>query len=165
MSQPTRFSDPETGQIIAFLKRIGIRVEIRAVGEDSFLPGLAVQGGSLIVDPDSLEWPGDLLHEAGHIAVTDPAERAALDLVSDDPGDEMAAIAWSYAAAVEIGLDRAVLFHSGGYRGASRAFIENFESGRYIGVPLLACYDMTAEPHVARKTGEQPFPTMARWLR
>ena len=165
MARTTRFDDPATGQILAFLEQIGIPVEFAPVAEDSFLPGLTVRGGTLVVDREGLEWPGDLLHEAGHIAVTDPAARDALDAVSEDPGDEMAAIAWSYAAAVEIGLDRAILFHAGGYRGGSETFIRNFESGRYIGVPMLAWYEMTAEPHVAKREGTPPYPAMWRWLR
>ena len=165
MPQRTRFSDPETAQILSFLDRVGIGVDLGPVGEGSFLPGLTVRGGRLLVDPEGLEWPGDLLHEAGHIAMTDPAERDSLEAVSTDPGEEMGAIAWSYAAAVEIGLDLHVLFHAGGYRGASPAFIENFESGHYLGVPMLACYDMTAEPDVARRTGAEAYPRMWRWLR
>src|SRR4028118_103506 len=101
--------------------------------------------GRLLFDPDRLRWPGGLLHEAGHIAVTDPALRPGLCEPSDDPGEEMAAIAWSWAAAMEIGLAPAILFHEGGYRGASAAFIDNFSNGRDVGVPMLAAWDMTTE--------------------
>ena len=96
---------PETRAILAFLDRIGIPVAIEPIVGETTLPAMTVRHGALVVDPDRLTWPGDLLHEAGHIAVTDPALRPTLDVVSGDPGEEMAAIAWSYAAAVEIGID------------------------------------------------------------
>jgi len=40
-----------------------------------------------------------------------------------------------------------------------------FADGHGVGVPMLAWYGMTAEPHRAAERGMQPFPTMARWLR
>lgn len=151
--------------IVAFLTRIGIPVRAGTLEGETFLPGLAVRRGELVYDPARLRWPGDLLHEAGHIAVTDPELRPALDAPSDDPGEEMAAIAWSWAAAVEIGLSPEILFHEGGYRGDGKALIENFSNGRDVGVPWLAAWNMTTEIHRARKFGGKPFPQMERWLR
>jgi hypothetical protein len=151
--------------IAGFLVRIGIPLRAEALEGEQFLPGIAIRDGGLVYDPAKLQWPGDLLHEAGHIAVTDPALRPGLREPSDDPGEEMAAIAWSWAAAMEIGLAPEILFHEGGYRGASAAFIDNFSNGRDVGVPMLAAWDMTAEIHRARKFGGVPFPAMQRWLR
>lgn len=156
---------PEAQAILAFLARIGIEVVLEPLGEDTFLPAMTVRRGKLVVDPERLRLPGDLLHEAGHIAVTDPALRPSLDAVSSDPGEEMAAIAWSFAAAVEIGLDPAILFHDEGYRGGARAMIENFTAGRDVGVPMLAWFGMTAERRRAKGSGMAPYPAMARWLR
>jgi hypothetical protein len=156
---------PDAQLILAFLDRIGIAVTLEPIAEDTFLPALRPRGGALIVDPERLEWPGDLLHEAGHIAVTDPALRPQLDDVTGDPGEEMAAIAWSYAAAVEIGLDPAVLFHPHGYRGGAQAMIDNFTVGRGVGIPMLAWFGMSAEPHRAAADGMRPYPHMVRWLR
>jgi hypothetical protein len=87
------FDAPEVQRIRAFLSGIGIEVVAEPLQGETFLPGMTVHGGAIVVDPDRLEHPGDLLHEAGHIAVTDPALRPALDGVADDPGEEMAAIA------------------------------------------------------------------------
>ena len=151
--------------IAGFLLRIGIPLSADTLHGEQFLPGIAIRDGGLVYDPVKLQWPGDLLHEAGHIAVTDPALRPGLCEPSDDPGEEMAAIAWSWAAAMEIGLAPAILFHEGGYRGASAAFIDNFSNGRDVGVPMLAAWDMTTEIHRARKFGGIPYPTMRRWLR
>ena len=160
------FDSDETRAILRFLERVGIAVVLEALAEaETFLPAMRVRGGALVVDPARLEWPGDLLHEAGHIAVTDPALRPALDAVSDDPGEEMAAIAWSYAASVEIGLDPAILFHQGGYRGGASALIAAFTAGGDVGVPMLAWFGMSRERHVARREGTEPFPNMLRWLR
>ena len=161
----TAGAEDDVGRILAFLAQVGIPVRAEPIGGDSFLPGIAVRDGGLVYDPDRLEWPGDLLHEAGHVAVTDPALRPALSEPSDDPGEEMAAIAWSWAAAVEIGLAPEILFHEGGYRGGGKALIENFSNGRDVGVPWLAAWDMTTEIHRARKEGGVPYPHMRRWLR
>jgi hypothetical protein len=151
----TNSNDGLAGRIAGFLAGIGIPVTMEPAG-DGLLPGLAVRGGGIVADPGRLLYPGDLLHEAGHIAVTDPALRPALCDVSDDPGEEMAAIAWSWAAAAELGLDPEVLFHADGYRGGSAAIIDGFSTGRWFGVPLLACWGMTEEAI---------FPRMIRWLR
>jgi len=163
MARP--FDEPDTKRILAFLDSIGIKVAAEPLGEGTFLPAMAIRGGLLVVDPDRLRYPGDLLHEAGHIAVTEPALRPALNTVPDDPGEEMAAIAWSWAACRALGLAPEVLFHEEGYRGASRAFIENFTNGRTLGVPMLAWFGMTAEPNRAAATGLAPYPAMSRWLR
>lgn len=157
--------DPDTRKILAFLERIGIPVLFESVEGDTFLPAMTVRRGVLVVDPDRLAWPGDLLHEAGHIAVTDPALRPALDAVSPDPGEEMAAIAWSYAAAVEIGIDAGVVFHPEGYRGAGANIVENFTAGRYFGDPMLHYFGMAAMPRHAAEQGVPPYPHMMRWLR
>ena len=150
--------------IIAFLADIGIPITAGRVC-DSVLPGMTVEGGTIRVDPAVATWPGDLLHEAGHIAVTDPVLRPALAQVSDDPGEEMAAIAWSWAAAMHLELDAEVLFHSGGYRGGAGSLVENYRTGGTMGVPMLAWYGMTAEPHRAITQGIAAYPIMQRWLR
>lgn len=150
--------------VLGFLGAIGIDVVVAPVA-GSVLPGMTVQRGRILIDPGAVHWPGDLLHEAGHIALTDPALRHSAEAVSDDPGEEMGAIAWSWAALVHLGLAPAFLFHPEGYRGASAAHAENFAAGRYFGVPMLALYGMTAEPHRAAACGIPAYPAMQRWLR
>jgi hypothetical protein len=151
----TGLDDAAANKIAGFLARIGIPLTLEPAG-DGLLPGLTVRDGGIVADPGRLFYPGDLLHEAGHIAVTDPAYRPTLSEVSDDPGEEMAAIAWSWAAAAELGLDPTLVFHADGYRGGSPAIIENFAAGRWVGVPLLAFWGMTEQAM---------FPRMIRWLR
>jgi len=157
------FADPLVGRIVGFLRSIGISVEDSAMEGETFLPGIAVVNGGLRVDPSRLAWPGDLLHEAGHVACGDPARRD--EEVSDDPGEEMAALAWSFAAATYLGLDPSVPFHEGGYRGGGASLAEIFSRGGYVGTPMLAMWGLTHEPHRAKATGAPAYPHMLAWRR
>jgi hypothetical protein len=156
-------ADPTVGRIVAFLRRIGIPVDLATLEGETFLPGVAVAGEGLRIDPSRLDWPGDLLHEAGHVACGDPARRD--EGVSNDPGEEMAALAWSFAAATHLGLDPSVPFHEGGYRGEGASLAEIFSRGGYVGVPMLAMWGLTHEPHRAKATGAPPYPHMLAWRR
>ncbi len=128
----------------------------------SFLPGLTIEAGGLLVDESRLEYPGDLLHEAGHIAAAPPSSRPAMSgSLNDVPGLdtetlEWAAIPWSYAAALESGVDPALVFHEGGYHGHSAGLLRNFRIGVPIGVHLLVDAGMTTP---------ELYPRMLRWLR
>lgn len=160
------FSNPLTSRIVGFLRAIGVEVCARELPEPTFLPGLRIDRGRLLVDEARLLYPGDLLHEAGHLAVTPAAERGEMgDDAGADLGYEIGAIAWSYAAALHLEIDPAVVFHEGGYRGSSGAFIDNFGAGRYVGVPLLQWMGLAMEGKPAREAGVQPYPHMLRWLR
>jgi hypothetical protein len=158
------FTDPLTDRMATFVRDIGIDVVATALSEPTFLPGLDIQCGALRIDDTRLTWPGDVLHEAGHIAVADPAERQQANLAPND-GDEFAAIAWSYAAAVRLGIDPHLVFHAGGYHGWGKAYAENFSAGRYVGVPLLQYYGMTIEPRRKGEPQHEAYPHMLRWLR
>jgi hypothetical protein len=158
------FANPLTERIVAFVRRIGIDVRAATLPAATFLPGLAIRHGAILVDEERLAYPGDLLHEAGHIAVAPPEQRAAPAL-SPDPGDEMAALAWSYAALKHLALDAEVVFHPHGYKGGGPWLAETFGAGSYIGLPLLQCYGMTVEPKGAAARGVEPYPHMLRWLR
>jgi len=151
--------------ILRFLADIGVPVALgSAEGEGAVLPGLAFRQGTLIVDPATPAYPGDLLHEAGHYAVTEPEGRDALSDPGSDPAKEMAAMAWSAAAAMACGVPMDVLFHEHGYKGNAQNLAMQFGTGNGPGVPMLAWYGMTAEVH--RGTPELPgYPVMQRWLR
>ncbi len=116
------------------------------------------------MDEQRLAFPGDLLHEAGHIAVAPPEQRAAPAL-SPEPGDELATLAWSYAALRHLALDPGVVFHADGYKGGGPWLAETFGAGSYIGLPLLQLYGMTVEEKFAAARGVEPFPHMLRWVR
>lgn len=144
-------------QILDFLAHIGIAAREATITGETFLPGIRVERGSILYDSSRMTYPGDLLHEAAHIAFAPASERESMsDEVGTGPGEEMAAIAWSYAAAIHLNLDPAIVFHDGGYKGSSRALIENFAQRRYIGVPLLQWAEMTTY---------ETFPAMTSWLR
>ncbi len=158
------FSDPLTERLAAFVRGIGIDVRAASLSEPTVLPGLNIRDGAVLIDESRLAYPGDILHEAGHVAVANPAERRQPTL-SPSGGDEMTAIAWSFAAARHLRIDLEILFHPGGYKGASSSLIENFSAGHYLGVPLLHTYGMAVEPRHAAARGVAPYPHMLRWLR
>jgi len=103
MRKVTTLMNPEantavSGKIVAFLREIGLPIRADAMGEDTVLPGIKVEHGGLLYDPAKLKYPGDLLHEAGHLAVKIPADRQACGAdLGSDPAEEMMAISWSYA--------------------------------------------------------------------
>lgn len=143
-------------RILEFLATIGLDVRLEQIEGSTVLPGMTVDQGVLVVDETLLAHVGDLLHEAGHLAVVPAADRGALTVdMGTDGGNEMAALAWSYAAARHLGLAPEVVFHDDGYRGDARSLVENFEQGRYVGVPILIWRGMTTT---------ETFPSMARWL-
>jgi len=157
-------SEEPIASIVAFLVRIGIAVRAESAEGDTPIPGASIRDGALLFDP-ALPYPGDLLHEAGHIAVTDPAWRPTLRVPPKDAAEEMAAIAWSYAAAIAAGIDPALVFHEYGYRGGGKYLIAAMEGGGGPGVPMLQYFGMTASPRDAAALGRAPFPQMTRWLR
>jgi hypothetical protein len=129
------------------------------------LPGITIDHGVLVVDESRLQNPGDLLHEAGHLAVTPSGARSdVMGSAGNSGGYEMAAIAWSYAAVRDLEMDPSVVFHDNGYRGGSDNLIENFAAGRYFGVPMLQWLGLSAEPAKATELGIQPYPHMINWI-
>lgn len=153
-------------KIITFLTDIGIKTHFCSINTPTFLPGISIEKGEIYIDIKKLAYEGDLLHEAGHIAVTTSAN---CEMLSEDKivdaGDEVAAILWSYAAAKELGIPLEVLFHKEGYKGDADWLIESFENQSYIGLPLLEWMGMTAGEEKAKELGIAAFPYMIRWRR
>jgi len=165
-----KFNHPLTQKITDFLTNIGIEIVPAKLSEDTFLPGILVERGRVLVDEEKLTYPGDLLHEAGHLAV------APRELRPDLSGEvvlpefnmdavESQAIAWSYAACVYLHLDPTVVFHEKGYKGKSEALLFNFSVGVYVGLNGLQEAGMAASMNQARELGSQPYPHMLKWLR
>jgi hypothetical protein len=128
---------------------------------ESFLPGVRIERGVLEMDSARLAHPGDLLHEAGHIAMTPAALRVQLSGAIDVPGLDMtqlehAAVAWSYAAALAARIHPAEVFHADGYRGQSAGLLATFAAGVYPGAHLLVAAGMTTS---------EAYPQMLHWLR
>jgi len=152
-------------RIIRFILDIGLQIRQSELNQQTFLPGIDVDNGTILIDESKLLYPGDLLHEAGHLAVIPAQKRSqAKGDFSKKASEEMMAIAWSYAALVHLGLEPSVVFHEGGYKGWSEALIDNFTNGRYIAVPMLQWVGLTADERRAKEIGIKPYPSMIKWL-
>jgi hypothetical protein len=150
---------------IVFLKAIGIEVEFTTINEPCFLPGFRLVNGKVLVDKEKMLHPGDLLHEAAHLAVVPAADRPTLlaesiMLRKDREAEEMMAIAWSYAACTHLGIDPYFVFHDEGYNGGGKEIADNFNEGRYFGVPMLQWTGMCDAG-----SGTNGYPVMKQWLR
>ncbi len=159
-----------TDRIVGFINEIGIPCREARLHDGTFLEGIEIKEGIIFYDPQLMKYPGDLLHEAGHIAVLSPADRpqAGPDNINGDlqaGGAEMAAIAWSWAALCKLQLDPGVVFHEYGYKGDAAALIDNFSSGRYLGHELLQWLGMTKVAGDNKETGGITYPKMKNWLR
>lgn len=163
-------SSDEVERVVAFLRGIGLVVEQDVLDEPCFLPGVRIRRGTLVFDRARLLAAGDLLHEAGHVALTPSTHRRELDgAVRPDQhhphGGEVEAIAWSYAAALAIGLPPDRLFHSRGYNGHAPALAMTYAMGVYPGAAGLAVLGLATTSATAPDAGLEPYPRMARWLR
>ncbi|SES01179.1 hypothetical protein [Pedobacter rhizosphaerae] len=154
--------------ILSFLDRVGVVYKLTAIDSQTFLPGLKLSQGTLIIDLAQLLYPGDIFHEAGHLACMPPEIRQEMsdDLENSDlhQGGEMMAIAWSYAACIHLNLDPEFVFHEEGYKSGGKAIIENFRQGGFMGVPLLQWCGMTFDNIQAEKHQTEPFPYMQSWV-
>jgi hypothetical protein len=164
------FANPLTHKIAGFLKTIGISIEPRQMEKETFLPGILIENGAILIDESKVEFPGDILHEAGHLAVSPGALRKKLSdevfIPETEPDTiEAGAIAWSYAAAWYLGIDPQTVFHEGGYKGKSEALLQNFSIGVYIGANVLEEYGMTVCGQMAAAGGAKPYPHMLKWVR
>ncbi len=136
-------------------------MEEQPLSYDTFLPGLEIKEGKIYFDRKKLKYPGDMLHEAGHIAVTEEAIRPLIgtkELTTTWPtdGEEIAAILWSFAASHHLKLDLKTVFHPDGYKNQSEWLIEQFTNKTYVGLPLLEWMSLCTK---------EDFPKMIKWLR
>ena len=164
------FRDEIADKIAGFLTSVGIVIVPSELDDESFLPGISVENGRLLVDERKLEYPGDLLHEAGHLAIAPADVRPALSGEVVIPGANMDLVeayvtAWAYAAVVYLGLEPEILFHQGGYRGKSKSLIFTFSVGVYPGANGLEELGLTATGENARQLGIAPYPNMLKWVR
>lgn len=159
------FENQLTQKIVDFIQSIGIEVRKETISEKTFLPGILINKGAMIIDEERLLYEGDLLHEAGHIATLTPEKRVEVyNDVSKNPGDEMATLAWSYAAGRFLDIDPRIIFHDNGYKGESKWLAEHFSTGGDIGVPLLDWMELTISKNMAKEEDET-FPIMKKWIR
>jgi hypothetical protein len=159
----------EVEKIIFFLDEIGIKV-IEKELDETFLPGLSLGASCVYIDYKKMLYPGDILHEAGHLAVTPTANRKLIEtdkIAIDWPteGEEIAAILWSFAAAKHLELPLELVFHSNGYKNDSEWLISNFNDKVYIGLPFLEWAGLALGEERAAKEGKEAFPKMIKWIR
>jgi hypothetical protein len=164
------FQNSVTQKIAEFLTGIGISIESSNLEGETVLPGIRIAKGAILVDESKLTYPADILHEAGHLAVVAPVYRKDFDdnnVVSDEPASvvEVYAMAWSYTAALQIGISISELFHDGGYHGRSNELRMMYSMGVYLGVQGLVAAGMTITGDAAGKAGVAPYPAMIRWVR
>ena len=176
---------PDTlGPVLAFVDEIDLACAPGTVDETSFIPGVAIRNGGLIYDPSRLITPGDLLHEAGHLAAVPSRWRgqihgdvdAALSQLSQAEPDaagiahtDLFPIAWSWAAARHIGIDPACIFDAGGYGapagGDPNLLDQQLASGVFPGIFMLTNAGLcAAPPPFGDGRDAAPFPHMTRWL-
>lgn len=175
-------------EIVTFLRQIGLPLEVGPFGAEGFLPGITIIDGVLRVDPAHLYVSGDLLHEAGHMAIVPARLRGRLgsnleeslrDLIAgdDDPlaalalqQTESMAIAWSYAALQALRLPPTVIFFAGGYRMVpeqQERFVTLLDNGNFFGIGHLASIGLTGPCGIMAmmlQNGLAPYPQMTKWL-
>lgn len=162
--------EPALAKCVEFLNSIGIEASFSNIDGDSFLPGLSIENGVIIINKETLKYPGDILHEAGHIAIVPAIDRSTLNADSIEKrenreAEEMMAIAWSYAACIHLGIDPNFVFHDDGYKGGGSYIADNFREKRYFGLPMLQWIGLTADEKNAASMNIAPYPRMIKWLR
>jgi hypothetical protein len=129
-----------------------INNDIEGYNDLCFWDGIKTTNGTLTVNPD-VAHPGDLLHEAGHLAILPVAARTALS--GDNLGDiefteayqacfaidqrlgyatDSAATGWGILACIELGLDLSIVFANGFYTGEGEQYALTAKST--MGKPL-----------------------------
>lgn len=152
---------------ISFIRSLGIEINWVESLSSTIVPGFAIDRGVLQICEAEVLYPGDILHEAAHLAVVPESDRPTLSNTSIGQrphyqAEEIMCIAWSYAACLHLKLDPDFVFHGDGYKGGGGYLAENFNDGRYIGVPMLQYAGMALES----ATGDQAvYPAMIKWVR
>lgn len=171
-ANPTTGQQPFTNEMakkmIDFVRSIGIEVKHGSVPDNPLIPGIRVQHGVMLIDENNLTYPGDILYQAGRIAILPATERDAYH--GEDHKDNnweaaqaMAAMCWAWAALTHLQIAPEVVFHNGGYKGQSTQIIQGYQSGAFMGLPIMQMYEMAYEPHQATARGLQAFPFMYKW--
>lgn len=173
---------------IDFVLGIGIPVKVsdRTNALDTFLPHIRIEYGELVVSPRRA-FPGDILHEAGHIALLPRRLRIyALDDLQQalQMGSEIlrqpdcsaytqaairlsasdaAVTAWQFAAHKKIGLPKALLFPLQSYGGQENLIYVSLDHNNYVGINELTKAGLTMHSE-QMNLGAPVFPQLKSWL-
>ncbi|MCD9188212.1 MAG: hypothetical protein LUM44_17475 [Pyrinomonadaceae bacterium] len=164
------FDNHLTRKFADFLHEIGLKVSPRNLEGETFLRGILIENGEIFVDETLLEFPGDILHEAGHLATAPAKFRPQLSDTVELPEFNMdsletAAMLWSYAAAIHLEIDPRIVFHPHGYKGNSEGILFNYSLGMFMGIHVLEESEMAFGQNPAAQKNVEPFPKMQKWLR
>jgi hypothetical protein len=177
---------------VSFVRNVvGLRVDEVSVPADTVLPHVRIHEGGLLVDVARC-YPGDVLHEAGHIAIMPGAFRplANGDLkavgkamrkhledhpegLATHPEDPVCraliqvsdpeVTAWQYAAAVAVGLPMQWLFPPGTYGDEGPDILRSLQHSAYVGINgLQAAHWTVIRANPHRKL--PVYPQLAHWL-
>lgn len=178
---------------IDFVRSIGLSVTegIAQDVEGAFVPGVRIVDGGLIVDSATV-FPGDVLHEAGHLAII-PAQfrplatgtlrqvfKAMTQHLKDNPtllggwpedlvcrgilqSGEAEAAAWQYAAAHQIGMPDEWLFPPESFNGESEDTLLRLKANQYFGINGLQAAGWT-RVHAMGNPAKPQYPKLAFWL-
>ena len=176
---------------ISFVQGIGLEVVTRDSGVRGFIEGVRVRAGVLHVGLDTV-FPGDVLHEAAHLALIPlrfrhladgdlrDVNKAMRNYVEahgeglmrhpEDPlcravlqADEQEAAAWQYAAALKVGLPDVWLFPDDAFEGNGKAVLQYLKLKRHMGINGLQAARWT----LVRKNPHidlPVYPELAHWL-
>lgn len=171
------------------LRRLGIPIRLTQIRENSFIPGVWIDRGTLVVNPEHVFFLGDIFHESGHLAITPSRLRSfwTPNTNLDDPEAELAkemyrivvspegfalqgegivrqilqmgeaeAIAWEYAAILEVGFDPVPIFaEPSRLSGEGLELLSNLSSGCYLGIHGL---------HHSKMSTKRGYPKMLKWM-
>jgi len=178
---------------VDFVRSIGISVSegVAADLKGSFVPGVRIAAGGLIVDIETV-FPGDVLHEAGHLAIipeqfrhlADGTLRAVFNAMTqhlkDNPmaiaawpedrvcrgilqSGEAEAAAWQYAAAQHIGLPDEWLFPPESFQGEPEDTLLRLKANQYFGINGLQSAGWT-RVHAMGNPTLPLYPKLTFWL-
>lgn len=172
--------------VIDFLGAIGLEVCNTDQVQGSFVPGVHIEKGSLVIDPTCRV--SDLLHEAGHLACIPKQFRhlASGDLNEcmetmtehlrtlevDSPlyrsiiqCSDPEATAWAWAAGKFLGLKSERIIEKDQYDGEGNFIRVCLEMNRYIGIHGLAHAGFCAQNKSIGKLRNMPtYPHLAFWM-
>ncbi|RYZ92823.1 MAG: hypothetical protein EOP06_03090 [Proteobacteria bacterium] len=167
---------------IDFLREIGLTVAEAEI-EGGFVPHVRIFKGTLLVDPRALV--SDLLHEAGHLAITPSRYRHLMDgdlrpgiiemirlygLEDDEPDSKLyravvqasddGATAWAFAAGVKLQIPHDEIISGDQYGGDGETIRACLAANAYIGINGLSFAGFCS----SNRFGKLPvYPNLAFW--